>query len=79
MFNNDLKNSSKSFIENCAEIWAVRNTLLVGAKLENLVIRTLQVPLKKLLAEIPADEWQYAAPCNNCKEIFKEFLIKFNE
>ena len=28
-------------VENCAEIWAVRNAIIFGAKIENLVLKTV--------------------------------------
>jgi len=50
-------------VENCAEIWAVRDAILNGSKIENLVMRT--VSFKK---------GDYVEPCKNCKITFKEFL-----
>jgi cytidine deaminase len=44
-FDLQLANGTGSFeswpVENCAEIWAVRNAILDGVKLENMVIRTV--------------------------------------
>lgn len=54
-------------VENCAEIWAVRDAILQGSKIENIVIRSVNIAdgsLKPL--------------CKNCVETFAD-LIKAME
>ena len=50
-------------VENCAEIWAVRNAIIFGAKIENLVLKT-----------VTFDKLKYAPPCANCQITFKSFI-----
>ncbi len=50
-------------VENCAEVWAVRNAILGGAKLDNIVLRTLEYK-----------DGTFAEPCENCEQTFKEFI-----
>ena len=50
-------------VENCAEIWAVRNAIMKGIKIENMVLKTVEF-----------DSLEFAPPCENCKVTFKEFL-----
>lgn len=49
--------------KNCAEIWAVRDAILQGAKIENLVLRsvTIETGLVK-------------AFCKNCRITFGDFM-----
>jgi len=50
-------------IENCAEVWAVRNAILSGVKLKNVMLRTINYSTGK------------SAPlCKNCLETFKELI-----
>ena len=50
-------------VENCAEIWATRNAIINGAKVENIVLKT--VNLRGL---------KYAPPCANCQVTFESFI-----
>lgn len=50
-------------VENCAEIWATRNAIINGAKVENIVLKT--VNLRGL---------KYAPPCTNCQVTFESFI-----
>lgn len=50
-------------VENCAEIWAVRDAILQGAKIENLVLRSVSV-----------DTGLVKPFCKNCKLTFGEFM-----
>jgi len=52
-------------IENCAEVWAVRNAILSGVKLENIVLRTISY-----------ESGEFAELCQNCQRTFKN-LIEF--
>lgn len=52
-------------VENCAEIWAVRNGILSGIKFDNMLLRTIEYK-----------EGNFDKPCNNCQEIFKNFINK---
>ena len=54
-------------VENCAEIWAVRNAILIGIKLKDMVITTFK------------NDGAYAEPCRNCAITFKEFGIRIEE
>ena len=50
-------------VENCAEVWAVRNAIFGGAKVDNIIIRTIE-----------NDKGQFAELCDNCQQTFKEFI-----
>ena len=50
-------------VEICAEIWAVRNAIMRGIKIENMVLKTVEF-----------DTLEDAPPYQNCKVTFKEFL-----
>lgn len=52
-------------VENCAEVWAARNAILHGAKLENLIFR----------AEFISGEHTYNDPCGNCRRTFADNWI----
>ena len=52
-------------IENCAEIWACRNALLIGIKIENIAMRCVYF-----------NNLKYAEPCLNCQETF---MVEINE
>ena len=50
-------------IENCAEVWAMRNAILSGVKVENVMLRTIKY-----------NDGSYAELCFNCKETFKSLI-----
>ncbi|WP_231850566.1 hypothetical protein [Brevibacillus brevis] len=50
-------------VENCAEVWAVRDAILQGSKIENLVLRSLDVR-SGLVKPF----------CKNCRITFKDFM-----
>ena len=50
-------------VDNCAEIWAARDAILQGAKVEDLAFHTINS--KNL----------YFTPCNNCKHTFQGLLF----
>jgi hypothetical protein len=52
-------------IENCAEIWAYRNALLLGIKGKNIAMRCVFY-----------QDLRYAKPCLNCSETF---AVEINE
>ncbi|GAC41599.1 NAD+--asparagine ADP-ribosyltransferase [Paenibacillus popilliae ATCC 14706] len=50
-------------VENCAEVWAVRDAILQGGKIDNVVLRSVNV------------ETGSVKPfCKNCKITFKDFI-----
>ena len=51
-------------VDNCAEIWASRNAILDGAKLDDLAYR----------AQITGTKG-YSCPCENCVRTFAEHII----
>ena len=51
-------------VENCAEIWAVRNAILDGVKVENMVIRSANY-----------SDGAFKILCENCKRTFKELIL----
>ncbi|MMZ71358.1 hypothetical protein D1872_347120 [compost metagenome] len=58
---------SKWLVENCAEIWAVRDAIIQGAKIDNLVLRSLDV------------RTELVKPfCKNCKITFADFMNSMN-
>lgn len=50
-------------VENCAEVWAVRNAIFGGAKVDNIVLRT-----------ITYEDGKFAELCKNCNITFEEFI-----
>ena len=50
-------------VENCAEVWAVRNAIFGGAKVDNIILRTIE-----------HESGEFAEPCKNCEQTFKEFI-----
>ncbi|HWT73914.1 MAG TPA: glycoside hydrolase domain-containing protein [Mobilitalea sp.] len=62
---NPLEPSFKSdrLVENCAEIWAVRDAILQGAKFDNIVLRSVYIDTGKI---IPF--------CENCENTFKNVI-----
>ncbi|WP_018884650.1 hypothetical protein [Paenibacillus massiliensis] len=63
--NNELEPSMQKnwLVENCAEVWAVRDAILQGAKIENLVLRSVTV-----------ETGLVKAFCNNCRITFGDFM-----
>lgn len=53
----------EDIVENCAKIWATRNAIINGAKIENIILKT--VNFKGL---------KYAPPCANCQITFESFI-----
>lgn len=51
------------FVENCAEIWAVRDAILQGSKVDNIVIRSVNI-----------SDGTIKPLCENCKVTFEDFL-----
>ncbi|WP_295111128.1 hypothetical protein [Ruminococcus sp.] len=51
-------------VDNCAEIWASRNAILDGAKLDDLAYRAQVTGTKG-----------YSCPCENCVRTFAEHII----
>lgn len=51
-------------VEICAEIWAVRNTIMNGVKIENMVMKTVHY-----------ENLNFAEPCDNCLRTFIEFIF----
>lgn len=55
-------------VENCAEIWSVRQAIMNGAEWENISFKCINI-----------DDGVYWKPCENCKETFKELITEQGE
>ena len=55
-------------VENCAEIWSVRQAIMNGAEWENISFRCINI-----------DNGIYRYPCENCKVTFKDLIDKGEE
>ena len=55
-------------VENCAEVWSVRQAIMNGAEWENISFRCINI-----------DNWIYRYPCENCKITFKDLIDKGEE
>ena len=55
-------------VENCAEIWSVRQAIMNGAEWKNISFRCINI-----------EDGVYWKPCANCKETFKELITEQGE
>jgi hypothetical protein len=55
-------------VENCAEIWSVRQAIMNGAEWKNISFRCINI-----------DNGIYRYPCENCKVTFKDLIDKGEE
>ena len=55
-------------VENCAEVWSVRQAIMNGAEWENISFRCINI-----------DNGIYRYPCENCKITFKDLIDKGEE
>ena len=55
-------------VENCAEIWSVRQAIMSGAEWKNISFRCINI-----------EDGVYWKPCANCKETFKELITEQGE
>lgn len=52
-------------VENCAEIWSIRQALLNGAEWDNITFECIN-----------ASDGVYWKPCKNCMNTFKDLIDK---
>lgn len=55
-------------VENCAEVWSVRQAIMNGAEWKNISFRCINI-----------DNGIYRYPCENCKVTFKDLIDKGEE
>lgn len=55
-------------VENCSEVWSVRQAIMNGAEWENISFRCINI-----------DNGIYRYPCENCKVTFKDLIDKGEE